>query len=189
MERTNRASRAASRASRASRAAPLVSIPHKQSSLSAVFSYLSSTTFTQLSHKTPSLPGYYKYSCFPYALVGILLLLYPLFVPDSAKYTNEGYAWIGVALTSHIADVTYFGVPGANVVVDSLWAPTCMIISIYNTGLVAAACTVPIPLFFFLRGQMDDPMNERKIADHARWHWLGQGLRVAVLVWQNPPTR
>jgi hypothetical protein len=64
-----------------------------------------------------------------------------------------------------------------------------MIISIHNTGLKASIMTVPIPLFFFLRSQMDDPKNLRKLNDHARWHWLGQSLRVVVLLVQNPPDR
>lgn len=161
-------------------------------SLIQLFNYLSSTTFTHLAqteYRNTPLPVWYSCSSFPYAIVGCILLSYPLLCPTAERYQCEGLAWLLVGLTSHVADVTFFGEPGMNVVVDSLWAPTCLLISVYNCGFWGSVLTVPIPLFYFLRGQTDDPANPRKVADHARWHWLGQGLRIVVLLIQDPPRR
>ncbi len=139
-----------------------------------IVEYMGSTTFTPLLNRLDSLPLYYRISCIPYSIVGILLLAY-------SDFKFEGVAYILVAFTSHFSDVSHFGKPGMNVVVDSIWAPITLITSVINCGLFMSFFLVPIPLYFFLRGQLKDPKDESKLDDHARWHFLGQILRIAVL--------
>lgn len=79
----------------------------------------------------------------------------------------------------------YVRQPGYNVALDSFWASATFFVCCYNLGWRRAYCTIPICIFYYTRGQLSDPMDPRKLYDHAMWHWTGQSFRVASLIFAD----
>jgi len=147
----------------------------------SLLAYLKSTTFT------PSLlplPPFYTLSCLPYQLVGLSIALSSFTEPLGLL---EAIAWVGVGFTSHYADVTMFAQPGWNVVIDSVLAPSCLILTLRRLGFRRAVNCTAVCLFYYLRGQMSEEGDTKKIYDHSMWHWTGQCFRLMELIWKTSP--
>ena len=167
--------------------------------MDSTLSYLQSTTFSTLYDLGVPLPPSYVLSSLPYSFVGLLLLHVAnkktkqsqsrsgVGVVSSSPFLSlakaEAFLWLLVGLTSHYSDVTNFGIPGPNVLLDVFVAPLAgllTVLSIKPFGKVLV--TMPICAFYYVRAQTRDPDCGGKIYDHSMWHWTGQTFRMLALL-------
>jgi hypothetical protein len=81
--------------------------------------YLASSSFAELKRAGVPLPWWYTCSSLQYSAVGLVLLLYHQHNQRCGpSCLLEALSWLLVGLTSHYADVTHFGEPGWNVLLD-----------------------------------------------------------------------